>query len=234
MGRTAVTLITSLVSCKNDACYTGRVFRRARITASLAAALVVFGCKKAPEPANTLGPSLIPPAATVSAHSHAMPAASAGSSVQVTWVDPPEWKRAERASPMRKATYLVPRASGDKEDGELGVFYFGPGQGGAVEANVDRWIKQFPDAKLEDVKRADRSVNGLIAHTVAIDSASFNAGAMGMPQGKAEPKANYGLLGAIVETPAGAYFFKLTGPKATVAAAKAPFDKLLESIRTSG
>lgn len=153
--------------------------------------------------------------------------------MQVTWVDPPEWKRSEHPRPMRKATYVIPRASGDAEDGELGVFYFGPGQGGGVEANVDRWVKQFPDAKLEDVKRADRTVNGLVAHTVEIDSASFNAGSMGMPQPKAQPKANYGLLGAIVETPGGAYFFKLTGPKATVAAAKGPFDKLIESVRTS-
>jgi len=135
---------------------------------------------------------------------------------------------------MRKATYTVPRAGGDEEDGELGVFYFGPGQGGAVEANVDRWIKQFPDVKLEDVKRADRTVNGLVAHTVEIDSASFNAGSMGMPQANAKPKPGYGLLGAIVETPAGPYFFKLTGPKATVAGAKAAFDKLLESVRVSG
>ena len=194
---------------------------------------MVFGCKKAPAPANTQGPTLIPPAATPSARALVTPASSA-SPVEVTWVDPPEWKRSEHPRPMRKATYVIPHASSDKEDGELGVFYFGPGQGGGVEANVDRWVKQFPDVKLEDVKRADRSVNGLVAHTVEIESASFNAGSMGMPQPKAEPKANYGLLGAIVETPGGAYFFKLTGPKATVAAAKAPFDKLIESVRTSG
>lgn len=197
--------------------------------------LAAFSCKKAPEPANTQGPSLIPQVAASSARAaHPSPVSSAEATVAVTWADPPEWKRSEKVNPMRKATYLVPRAGGDKEDGELGVFYFGPGQGGAVEANVDRWIKQFPDAKVEDVKRADRSVNGLVAHTVEIDSASFNASSMGMPQPKAQPKPGYGLLGAIVETPAGPYFFKLTGPKATVAGAKKPFDKLLESVRVSG
>jgi hypothetical protein len=209
------------------------VFRRAGIAVSLAAAVIAFGCKKAPEPANTAGPSLIPPVATASARAQPSPASSADSTVQVTWTAPPGWNPSA-PRPMRKATYVVPRASGDNEDGEVGVFYFGPGQGGAVEANVDRWIKQFPDAKLEDVKRADRSVNGLVAHTVEIDSASFNASSMGMPAAKSEPKANYGLLGAIVETPAGPYFFKLTGPKATVAAAKENFAKLLESVRVSG
>lgn len=133
---------------------------------------------------------------------------------------------------MRKATYVIPHASGENEDGELAVFYFGPGQGGAVEANVDRWVKQFPDAKLEDVKRADRSSNGLVTHTVEIESASYAASAMGMPaKPDAKLKGSYGLLGAIVETPGGNYFFKLTGPKATVAAAKATFYKLLDSVR---
>jgi len=133
---------------------------------------------------------------------------------------------------MRKATYVIPHAAGEKDDGELGVFYFGPGQGGAVEANVDRWVKQFPDAKLEDVKRADRSSNGLVTHTVEIESASFAAGAMGMtPKSDAKLRSGYALLGAIVETPGGPYFFKLTGPKATVAGAKATFYKLLDSVR---
>jgi hypothetical protein len=133
---------------------------------------------------------------------------------------------------MRKATYVIPHAEGEKEDGELGVFYFGPGQGGAVEANVDRWVKQFPDAKLEDVKRADRKSNGLVTHTVEIESASFAAGAMGMPpKADAKLRSGYALLGAIVETPGGPYFFKLTGPKRTVAAAKSTFYKLLDSVR---
>ena len=66
---------------------------------------------------------------------------------------------------MRKASYEVPRAKGDSEDGELAVFYFGPGQGGGIDANVERWIKQFSGVKPEDVKRADRKANGLVVHT---------------------------------------------------------------------
>jgi len=187
-------------------------------------------CKKAPPPGN--GPALLPTVSSAAGKSTAAsPAQGLTPPVQVTWADPPEWKRAERVSAMRKATYVIPRAAGDKEDGELGVFYFGPGQGGGIDANVDRWVKQFPDAKLEEVKRADRTVNGLVAHTVEIDSASFNANMMG--RGEAKLKPDYALLGAIVEAPSGAYFFKLTGPKATVAAAKPAFDKLLDSVRAA-
>jgi hypothetical protein len=152
--------------------------------------------------------------------------------VQVTWVDPPEWTRSQKANAMRKATYVVPHAASDKDDGELGVFYFGPGQGGGVDANIERWVKQFPDAKLDQVKRADRSANGLVAHTVEIASASYIANAMA--RGNEKLKSNYALLGAIVEAPSGSYFFKLTGPESTVAAAKPVFYKLLDSVRVSG
>jgi hypothetical protein len=232
MGLTAPVLIGSLVSCWKIACYTGPVLRRVGFVVPLVSVLACVACKKTPEPANTLAPSLIPTAPTAAAHPAVpSPAASGIPAVQVTWVDPPEWTRSEKVNAMRKATYLVPHTPSEKEDAELGVFYFGPGQGGGVEANVQRWIKQFPDAKLEQVKRADRTANGLVAHTIEIESASYIANAMG--RGDEKLKANYALLGAIVEAPSGAYFFKLTGPKGTVAAAKPAFYKLLDSVRVS-
>ena len=132
---------------------------------------------------------------------------------------------------MRKASYVVPHAPGDSEDGELTVFYFGPGQGGSIDANVERWVKQFGDVKPGDVRRADREANGLKQHTVELDSGSFSGG-MGMGA-SAKPKDHYGLVGGIVESPSGAYFFKLTGPEKTVKQAKPDFYKLLDSIKTA-
>jgi hypothetical protein len=129
---------------------------------------------------------------------------------------------------MRKATYRVPRASGDKEDGELAVFYFGPGQGGTVEANVQRWIAQFAGVPSGGVKRADRSAHGLRQHTVEIEKGSFSSG---MPGGPTKVKEGFGLLGGIVESPSGPYFFKLTGPSATVKASRETFLKLLDSVK---
>jgi hypothetical protein len=132
---------------------------------------------------------------------------------------------------MRKATYIVPRASGDTEDGELAVSYFGPGQGGSIDANVDRWVKQFKDVPADRVKREDRKINGMVMHVVEVDSGTFNANTMG--HGGEKLKQAYGLLGAIVEAPSGVYFFKLTGPKKTVAGAKKQFDALLASVKTA-
>jgi hypothetical protein len=195
---------------------------------------IATGCKKTPEPTGGTAAPPSPPAPSAEAKPAPTPAPTGPQAlppVEITWVDPPDWKRAERTNPMRKASYTIPRAGSDKEDAELGVFYFGPGAAGGIEANVDRWVKQFVDLPKERVVRADRQANGLVQHTVEIDSGTFNASAMSA--GKSTPKSNYALLGAIVEAPSGAYFFKLTGPKATVMAAKKQFYAFLDSIKAS-
>jgi hypothetical protein len=197
--------------------------------------LVLGACaKKEPEPA-PLAPSPAAPIASGPARpslpSVPAPASSAEQEpLHITWVDPPTFKRVPPSNPMRKASFVVPRAAGDSEDGEVTVFYFGPGQGGSIDANVDRWVKQFGDVKPGDVRRADREANGLRQHTVELDSGTF---ASGMPGGSTKPKEAYGLVGGIVETPSGAYFFKMTGPAKTVKQAKPEFYKLLDSIKTS-
>jgi hypothetical protein len=202
-------------------------FRSVSVLA-LASVTALAACeKKPPEPTA----SQTPPSPFLSAQPKAAPvAAPIGSAPQepmrITWEDPPSFKRVPPPNPMRKASFVVPRAEGDTADGDISVSYFGPGQGGSIDANVDRWVKQFGDVKPGDVKRADREANGLRQHTVELDSGSF-AG-MGSAD---KAKANYGLIGAIIETPSGTYFFKLTGPSKTVKQAKADFYKLLDSIK---
>ncbi|HYP90675.1 MAG TPA: hypothetical protein VEQ59_21035 [Polyangiaceae bacterium] len=216
-----------------------RLGPRFGFTSALAGvALLSFGVgcdKKPPEPAaEAAKPFLTAEAKPASPAAPALPAA-AGSAQQeplhVTWVDPPAFKRVPPSNPMRKASFVVPRAGGDAEDGELTVFYFGPSQGGSIDANVERWVKQFGDVKPSDVKRADREANGLRQHTVELESGTFSGG-MGMGP-KAQAKPDYGLLGGIVEAPSGAYFFKLTGPSKTVKQARADFYKLLDSVKPS-
>jgi hypothetical protein len=210
---------------------------RALFGSLLALSVTQTACeKKPPEPS---AQPATPPAVAQPVSPSALPAqpaapAIAGSAQQeplhITWLDPPAFKRVPPSNPMRKASYVVPRAAGDAEDGELTVFYFGPGQGGSIDANVDRWVGQFAGVKPADVKRADREANGLRQHTVELESGTFSSG-MGMGGGK--PKEDYGLVGGIVESPSGAYFFKMTGPSKTVKQAKPDFYKLLDSIKTS-
>lgn len=206
--------------------------RGAMKNATLSLFLVCFAllaCKKDPEPTPSAPPHPEGGRTTQPApiDSTTPPAALP---LGVTWEDPAGWQRVSLNNPMRKATYRVPRAQGDSEDGELAVFYFGPGQGGTIDANVDRWVKQFSGIDADDVKRADRSANGLRQHTVEIEKGTF---ASGMPGGPTRPKEGYGLLGGIVVAPSGPYFFKLTGPSATVKAAREAFYALLDSVKAT-
>lgn len=129
---------------------------------------------------------------------------------------------------MRQATYVIPAAAGAAE-GELAVFYFGEGQGGDVEANIQRWLGQFSDIKTEDVQRSERTVNDLQQSIVEVPKGTYtNSMAMHGPKG---PQPGFSLLGAVVDSPAGKYFFKLTGPEKTVQAAKEKFFSLLDATK---
>ncbi|MBK7863048.1 MAG: hypothetical protein IPJ65_31455 [Archangiaceae bacterium] len=151
--------------------------------------------------------------------------ALADSAGGLSWAPPASWK-ADAPRPMRAATYKLPAAKGDTEDGECGVFYFGQGQGGSVDMNVQRWVGQFEGAKAPTPKK--EKVSGFELTTLELDG-TYTGG--GGPMGPKTSKAGYKLLGAIVEGPEGAIFFKLTGPAKTVEAARADFAKMVKAIK---
>src|SRR5262245_35773823 len=59
----------------------------------------------------------------------------------VEWAVPGRWT-IDLAQGMRLATYIVPPAAG-AEAGSCAVYYFGPAQGGGVDANLERWKGEF-------------------------------------------------------------------------------------------
>lgn len=154
----------------------------------------------------------------------------ADSGAGLRWTLPAHWK-SEAQRPMRLATYSIPHAVADTENGECGVYYFGPGQGGSVQANLDRWIGQFSQAGGKSSKSAakvdSRFVHGLKITTVDVSGAYTGGGPMGQP---GKPAPGYRLLGAIVEGPQGSVFFKLTGPAKTVAQNQSAFSQMLDSL----
>jgi hypothetical protein len=128
---------------------------------------------------------------------------------------------------MRVATYSVPAAQGDAEGAECAVYYFGAGQGGGVDANLQRWIGEFQPVTRS--KRSARNVGG-IPVSLADAAGTYTAHGASMAQSKGD-KPGWRLLGAIAEGPQGAVFFKLTGPEKTVAAASRDFDALVGSLK---
>lgn len=145
---------------------------------------------------------------------------------------PAEWKAQQPKTPMRKAQYTLP---GDGGDGEMILFYFGKGEGGDVEANLARWKAMFATAEgqplPEDACKVDRlTVNELKVTTLDV-SGTYREPAMMNPQ--APPaRPDYRMMCAIVEMPNGNWFFKGTGPAATMATHDAAFRKLIQSLKS--
>lgn len=149
----------------------------------------------------------------------------------LTWEVPANW-RAERQRPMRVATYSTPSAEGEQDMGEVAIFYFGPGEGGSVEANIERWFGQFehPDLTPQESAPLESMIINGIPVTIVRTSGTYTAAAGPMaPQQDVRP--GYMLIGAIAEGPQGAVFFKFTGPETTVQEAESDFMRLVESIR---
>jgi hypothetical protein len=128
---------------------------------------------------------------------------------------------------MRVAEYKVPHTKGDTEDAECVVYHFGPGQGGSTDDNVNRWKGQFSDST--DAKTDTKDVSGMKVTRLEV-SGTYSGGMPAPGQAASGPKAHQRMVAAVVEAPAGAYFFKLTGPDATVKAAAPAFDGMIGSL----
>lgn len=185
------------------------------------APLVFAACNRAPEPdATQAAPKPIAPASQ-------LPSAAPAPSNKVTelsWDPPASWTRVENASPMRKATYRIPKQEKDAEAPELAVTV----AGGSVDANVDRWIGQFDEAAKKTLVRTTKKLGPYEATIVELRG-TFSGG--GMPGAPSSPKSGWALLAAVVPVGHASWFFKMTGPEASVLAARKDFDALLATVR---
>lgn len=154
----------------------------------------------------------------------------AESAAGVRWTAPAGWQ-AEGPRPMRAATYTIAPVAGDTPGAECVINYFGPGQGGSIGDNLERWKNQMRGGagQVAPATVAKRTVRGLAITT--IDASGAYSG-MGGPMA-ASPRLvpGYRLLGAIVEGPGGNVFVKLTGPAKTIAANQQKFEQLLASFQ---
>ena len=131
---------------------------------------------------------------------------------------PASWKKVQPASNMRKAQFSTGGT-------EIVFFYFGGGQGGGTQANVNRWIGQFENPRDIESTSATAGKNKTKITTVSAKGTYLS----GPPFGQKVPKAGFALRGAIIELPDGPVFIKMTGPAKEVSAAAAAFDKMARS-----
>ena len=143
----------------------------------------------------------------------------------LTFTRPAAWTDRAPASSMRFAEFVVPRASGDAEDGELIVYYFG-GTGGTVDANLQRWTSQFQSTK--EPIRTTSTVNNL--RLTSLDVSGTYVAEVRPGSTERHNKPGFRMRATVVETPKGPYYIKLTGPAATIDQAGAAFEQFLKSL----
>lgn len=158
------------------------------------------------------------------------PPPEAAGDLRLAWEVPRDWIVEQPDSRMRVGQYRVPGAAGD---GRCVVFYFGPGEGGDPSANARRWAGQFeqPDGS----SSLDRMQVTLLDSTAIpvriVELTGTYDGGMARNDEPARSQPGFMLLGAIAEGPGAPWFFKLTGPEATVRPQREAFVRMLESIR---
>lgn len=140
---------------------------------------------------------------------------------------PKEWKAVQSGSSMRLAQWSYGAGS------EVVVFYFGEGQGGGVEANLDRWYGQFeqPDGtSTRQRAKVTKSKVGELAVTRTDVSGTYIAP---VRPGASErhQKPEYRMIAAVVEGPSGPWFIRFLGPAKEVSQGEASFDAFLSGLR---
>jgi hypothetical protein len=140
----------------------------------------------------------------------------------LTFTAPEAWKSVPPSSTMRAGTLQI-SVEGAEKPLEAVFYYFGAGQGGDAQANIDRWLGQFaspPESKTEELEAGGKKV------TLVTATGTYNDGAMFGPK---TPKENYTLLGAIIPSADAPVFVKLTGPKEALSKLDASFRAMIIS-----
>jgi hypothetical protein len=144
----------------------------------------------------------------------------------LTFTRPAQWQWVTVNSPMRKAQLKVADQA-SKAEAEVAFFDFGPGGGGGVQANVDRWYGQFVEPKDKLNSKTEEKTVGKTKITYVQAEGTYKSG---MPGAPLTPIPNYGLVGAILQVSAdNTIFVRMTGPKALVKASTDDFKKMIEA-----
>lgn len=143
----------------------------------------------------------------------------------LTGPKPVAWNWVKPSMQFRTLQYTVAGGADSTSAADLIVSVFKEGDGGPIDANIERWRGQFRNGEeIATAKSSKGEVQGMTLTHVEIEGDYMS---MGAPA----PKSGYMQLAAIVEAPGRNVFFRLTGPKSTVEANRALFDALIAGLR---
>jgi hypothetical protein len=188
--------------------------------------LLLAGCGNRAQPGEESGQATQAPAASTSADTMGGPLRVLDYVVQV----PRGWRSSPPKTSMRLAQFDTPPSAGDSAGAQVVVYYFGPDQGGSVEANIARWQSQFraPDGGTAhaQVKRYDDTA--FPTTLVTLEGAYARSVGMGGDISDAVPGQM--LVAAIAATPRGSLHFQIFGPAATVRAQEKAYLAFVRSL----
>jgi len=142
----------------------------------------------------------------------------------LTMPKPVTWVWTAPAMQFRALQYAVPALGVNAPAAELVFSVFLAGDGGPVDANLDRWANQFRSGTAAaESKRSQSTVNGM-----QVSRVESMGDYMGM--GAAAPRPGYMQLGAIVQAPGRTVFMKVVGPQATVESNRAAFEAMIAGM----
>jgi hypothetical protein len=141
-------------------------------------------------------------------------------------VVPSSW---QSVPPETNKRLLQFRTSDTTAAAEVIVFYFGPGEGGSAEANIQRWRGQFiGDNHTPITPVVERFKSHGMSATTAELRGTYARGIGVGPVGT--PKPDQTLFAAVVESPEGNLILQLFGNSATVARERNAFLAFVRSI----
>jgi hypothetical protein len=109
------------------------------------------------------------------------------------------------------------------------VFFLGPSDA-AVDDTLQRWASSFDAESAGKAKRWERRDGVHPAHLVEVAGTFLGATTMSPEGTKPVARPEWMMIGAIVHVPLGPYYFKMTGPVQTIAAARDAFLALIDSV----
>jgi hypothetical protein len=189
------------------------------------------GARTLPVPGGGSEGGELPPGHPPIGDTSQLPQVDPGGDDSLGWTVPESWVVEQPSSSMRKAQY---RAPGPDGDAQCVVFYFGPGQGGDPQANAMRWAGQFkqPDGSSSaSVMKTSTLKDAAGRDVLYVEVTGTYDGGMTMTMEPSEPQAGYMLLGGVAQGPDAPWFFKFTGPEATVRSHREAFEGMLQSVK---
>lgn len=155
------------------------------------------------------------------------------SSLRATFLEyqteiPATWTARAPSSSMRLAEYATPTVGVGLA--EVVVYYFGKGQGGSVDANLERWKSQFSNPTGEPVQEKRTQLVAPFPITIAEYRGTYARG-IGAGSAPEAARLNNLLIAVVVETPRGTLFFQCFGPIAAVELQREAYVRFVTGLR---